>query len=489
MNPRDHRSHQPRRGAAVALWSLVYLGFMLLFVSFWIRANFGPVNFEELIANLPITHGGGVGNGGLIVTASTYWFILPALGTAVVYVIRRLLRRPMPRRRRHWAYVTVFALVGALTLALTTGIPRYANAAIANRSFEQFYVPATVSASPAHPKNLITIYLESVESSLGERELFGRNLLADLDAATADWHDYDGLRQYYGGGWTMAGMVSTQCGIPLKHPLLNTDNGSISAGFSTDRYLPNARCLGDVLAEKGYTSTYLGGASTGFAGKGHFYLDHGYTTDLGLENWKADGESADNISEWGLSDSHLMAHAEQTVEQLRAAGKPFNLTMITLDTHEPPGVFADCHTDDALAMETSVACSMKAVAGFLNYLKTHHYLDDTVVMVMGDHEKMLLAGSEFSDLLAKASDHRIVMRVWSPDPVTFSRDDADQLSVLPTTLELLGFTVPDGRAGLGVSFIGNHPLTGSILALPSAERNDLLDSPSSQLYRHFWGLS
>lgn len=489
MSYREHRSRQPRRGAVVALWSLVYLGFMLLFVSFWIRANFGAVSFEELIANLPITHGGGVGNGGLIVTASAYWFILPALFTGIVYLIRRMMRRPMPTRRRHWVYATVFVVIGAVTLALTTGIPRYANAAIANKTFEQYYVPPTVSVSPEHPKNLITIYLESAESSLGEENLFGRNLLADLDTATADWHNYEGLRQYYGGGWTMAGMISTQCGIPLKHPLIHDQYQSNSLGSSMDHYLPNARCLGDILATQGYTSAYLGGAPTTFAGKGHFYLDHGYTTDLGLEDWKAAGEPADYISEWGLSDSHLMVHAEQTVERLRAAGKPFNLTMITLDTHEPPGVFSDCHTDDAMPMATSVACSMKAVAGFLEYLKAHHYLDDTVVMVMGDHEKMLLAGSEFSDVLATAPDHRIVMRVWSPDPVRFTRADADQLSVLPTTLELLGFTVPDGRAGLGVSFVGDHPVTGTILALPSAEQDDLLDAPSTQLYRRLWGLS
>lgn len=489
MSSGEHRSRKPGRRAAVAVWSLIYLGFMLLFVSLWIRANFGEVSFEELVANLPITHGGGVGNGGLIVTASVYWFILPALFTAIVYLARRMMRRPMPTRRRHWASATVFVLIGALTLALTTGIPRYANAAIANKTFEPYYVAPAVSASPKHPKNLITIYLESAESSLGDKELFGRNLLANLDSATAGWHVYDGLRQYHGGGWTMAGMVSTQCGIPLKHPLMHDQYQSNSLGSSMDHYLPNARCLGDVLTAQGYTSAYLGGASTNFAGKGHFYLDHGYATDLGLEDWKADGEPADYISEWGLSDSHLMVHAEQTVERLRASGKPFNLTMITLDTHEPPGVFADCHTDDAMPMSTAVTCSMKAVAGFLDYLKSHQYLDDTVVMVMGDHQKMLLMGNDFSDKLATVADRRIVMRVWSPDPVTFSRADADQLSVLPTTLELLGFTVPDGRAGLGVSFVGNHPVTGTILALPTSEQDDLLEAPSTQMYRHFWGSS
>ena len=484
----EHRSRRPGRGAAVALWSLFYLGFMLLFVALWIRANFGEVSFEELIANLPITHGGGVGNGGLIVTASVYWFVLPALLTAVVYLARRMMRRPMPTRRRHWAYATVFVLAGALTLALTTGIPRYAHAAIANKSFEQYYVPPAVSMSPKHPKNLITIYLESTESSFGDKERFGKNLLANLDTATADWHDYDGLRQYHSGGWTMAGMVGTQCGIPLKHPLIHDSQQSDTLGSSMDHYLPKAQCLGDILAAQGYTSAYLGGAPTTFAGKGHFYLDHGYTSDQGLEDWKADGEPANSISQWGLSDSHLMVHAEQTVDRLRAAGKPFNLTMITLDTHEPPGVFDDCHTDDAMAMSTSVTCSMKAVAGFLQHLKAHRYLDDTVVMVMGDHEKMLLMGDEFSDILATVPDRRIVMRVWSPDPVTFSRDDADQLSVLPTTLELLGFTVPNGRAGLGVSFVGNHPLAGSILALPGDEQDDLLDAPSTPLYRRLWGL-
>jgi phosphoglycerol transferase len=71
--------------------------------------------------------------------------------------------------------------------------------------------------------------------------------------------------------------------------------------------------------------------------------------------------------------------------------------------------------------------------------------------------------------------------------VVFSRDRADQLSVLPSTLELLGFDVPDGRAGLGVSFVNQHPLSGTALELPEADYRTVVTSPSSGLFKELWG--
>ena len=58
------------------------------------------------------------------------------------------------------------------------------------------------------PKNLITVYLESMENTFGDAGLFGRNLLSVLDEATDGWGRYETLRQYPEGGWTMAGIVA-----------------------------------------------------------------------------------------------------------------------------------------------------------------------------------------------------------------------------------------------------------------------------------------
>ena len=137
-------------------------------------------------------------------------------------------------------------------------------------------------------------------------------------------------------------------------------------------------------------------------------------------------------------------------------------------------------------MATAIRCSMRAVADFLDHLEDEGYLDDTVVVVMGDHLKATSEGGFFKEELERTRDRTIVFRVWSPDPVTFTRSTTDQFSVLPTTLELLGFGLPDGRAGLGVSFVGQHPLDGTALQLTALQYQGAVTAPSTELYRQFW---
>jgi phosphoglycerol transferase len=258
-------------------------------------------------------------------------------------------------------------------------------------------------------------------------------------------------------------------------------------GEEVTSFLPGATCLGDVLAARGYTNVFVGGANSRFAGKGTFLAGHGYDRVLGLTDWESGGESRSQVSAWGLSDRRLFAHAEQEIDDLRASGEPFNLTILTLDTHEPGGVFPGCSTPDAVAMKTAITCSMRAVAGFVEHLKSTGALDDTVVVVIGDHLKATSEGGAFKAELEAMPSRTIIYRVWSPEGVTFTRDRADQFSVLPTTLELLGFALPDGRAGLGVSFVTQHPVSGTALELSDDEYRTVVAAPSSELYKEFWG--
>lgn len=58
--------------------------------------------------------------------------------------------------------------------------------------------------------------------------------------------------------------------------------------------------------------------------------------------------------------------------------------------------------------------------------------------------------------------------------------------MLATTLDLLGLTPSAGRAGLGVSLIGNYGVAGTALALAEDDYFALLDAPSADLYRYLW---
>lgn len=466
------------------------LALVLLATAGWIRFRFGVVTFEQILLNLPIAGGGeGVGNDSLAVEAVLVCLALPvAIVLLISLLSRRRRRRPAAKApRRFRALIPVAAFMVSFTLFLVVaGFPQYASAVLRNLSIAPYYVPPQVLNQPDQPRNLITIYLESVENTFSDTELFGDNLIADLDRATRGWANYDGLLQYPGGGWTMAGVVSTQCGIPLKSRLLVAGMNPNDFGEQVESYLPGVDCLGDILAANGYTNVYLGGAHTRFAGKDTFLTGHGYQRVQGLSYWEAEGEDQDNISLWGLSDYRLFAHARQAVTELHAAGQPFNLTMLTLDTHEPAGVFPSCSTDDEVAMATAIRCSTRAVAGFLGYLESQGYLDDTVVVVMGDHLKATSEGGDFKAELDGTSDRTIVYRVWSPERITFTREHADQLSVFATTLDLLDFNPRYGRAGVGVSFVRDADLADTALELSDDDYDSVVRSPSFEIYREFW---
>ena len=476
------------RLAPVMRWFLITLALVLLAIAGWVHFRFGAVGLEQILLNLPTNGAEGTGNGELVIEGLGIGIGLPLLVAGSALLAATMLRRrrtPRPARRP-WALPLLAFATSLVVFLSVAGVPEYATALLLDRSIAPYYLRPDVTTNVQRPRNLVTIYLESGENTYGDASIFGQNLLADLDTATEGWARFDGLQQYPGGGWTMSGLVSTECGIPLKSRSLVDGMHLNNLGEEVSTYLPGATCLGDVLSGQGYTNVFLGGANARFAGKDTFLTGHGYDRVLGLTDWEAAGEPRSQISEWGLSDRRLFAHAEQEVDDLRASGDPFNLTILTLDTHEPGGVFPGC-TPDAVGMKTAITCSMRAVAGFLEHLKSTGALDDTVVVVMGDHLKATSEGGAFKSELDASPDRTVIYRVWSPEKVTFARDRADQLSVLPTTLELLGFNLPEGRSGLGVSLVNQHPLRGTALELPDDDYRSVVASPSSELFKDFWG--
>ena len=482
-----YRGPRPR---TLVSWLLSTIALFLVALAGWIRFHFGAVSFEQIVSNLPISNGEGVGNNDLLVEAIVVCIVVPVSVTTLVVVGRwwwRRTRGTQARVRRRYLVAPTLALIVALGVLLTVaGVPQYAGAMLDPRSIADYYETPAVTSVPTKPRNLITIYLESTENTYRDASIFGENLLANLDAATVGWPSYESLHQYPTGGWTMAGVVGTQCGIPLKSKLLTIGVNSNVQGEQMDSYLPGATCLGDVLAGAGYTNAFVGGANVRFGGKDTYLSDHGYTSIEGRERWEARGEDPANISIWGISDASLFSHARDTLTRLREADEPYNLTILTLDNHEPAAIYPSCTDDEAVPMATALRCSGKAVAGFLAYLGATGVLDDTVVVLMGDHLKNTGDSDQFRAELENAPERTIFFRVHSPDPVAFAREDADQFSVLPTTLELLGLGTADGRAGLGVSFVGKHDLTGTAVDLPASDYESLMKAPSSKIYQLFW---
>jgi phosphoglycerol transferase len=392
--------------------------------------------------------------------------------------------------------VAAVVVGGTTAFATTVGLGDYIRAAGSAYDVADHYVEPTVT-SDKHKRNLVLIYLESGEATLADDQLFEKDAFASLEEATraADgWQSMGDFQQYDGGGWTMAGLTSTQCGVPLKGFVPATGSGALNdLGGDIDSYLGGITCLGDVLAEHGYNNVFLNGANASFAAKDVFLASHGYSRLKDLSDWRAAGEPARNFrSDWGLSDGRLMAHAKDEIDELHAkaeeTGRPFNLTMLTLDTHMPVHVYDYCTVDTQNKGTSVFACSMAQVAGFVDHMKEKGYLEDTAVVIMGDHLKQLSAGDAFQKQLGDNQNRTIFNRIRIPgeDRSSGLRPRVDQLNMYPTILEAAGLDLQDREAGLGVSAFAAEVPAGSAQAMQPEAYAELLESRSPRFYARAW---
>lgn len=505
----------------IIFWVLMAISAVLVCASFWVWRQFGVLSFNQLLINLPKGEGAG---GSAIVASGVRWgLIFPLAVVSIAAIVTEIVRRWVRRRgwldqrtlgmgRQTWLRIGAWVLAivvplgSVLYAASITGVDKYVqanvNEALGGATMEDYYVApevdeAALAASGREPKNLIVIYLESIEEAyLNESGLFETNMLEPIDQQTEDWASIDDLRGNRDGNYTIAGLVATQCGVPLRTPNALYDGPALNnlgnEGAEVDSYLSEATCLGDVFDDQGYETVFLGGADPQFSAKGAFLNSHGYDQVVGLPQWRELGET-EFREDWGLSDRRLFTTAESRVEQLWKADDPFMMSILTLDTHELPYVFPYCDVTTKVELESITRCSMQEVANFIATLESKGILEDTAVAVMGDHLKTIAVQNQFYEQLSSMSedDHRIFNRFTAPEPVVFKRDDMDQMSILPTLVELADIPLVDHRGGLGVSAFADKSdvPSGTILDLSQRNYEVILNSPSREFYSRLWGES
>ncbi|MGH8112142.1 MAG: sulfatase-like hydrolase/transferase [Rhodanobacteraceae bacterium] len=253
-------------------------------------------------------------------------------------------------------------------------------------------------------KNLVFIYLESLERIFWNSRIFP-GLTPNLDRLRKQGLDFSGFQTFSGATYTIAGMFASQCGVPFfPSPFSALD---VIGGNDTDAvsFHPKIVCLGDVLHDAGYTQIYMGGAPIKFSHKGLFYRLHGYNQALGL--YELESAHHDKLPEsgWGLYDSALFPLMLQEYEKLEAARKPFNLSMITLDTHPPdgrPSPGCPKYPPNPNSMLQAVHCTDYLVGKFVAALAKQPDWKNTVVVIMSDHLMM----RNDAESLFPASYHR-----------------------------------------------------------------------------------
>jgi phosphoglycerol transferase len=446
------------------LFFAYFIAFFALGLAGWIDRTFGAPSIDQIVFHLQYAEGVALKMSSILIQTFLAEVVgFPLLFAGGVTALHKLLVRWRPDWHRTAALrVAPFLAVlgGLVALSAQFSAFSYVRDSFGADVFSRDYVePQAVRlVQTGTPKNLVLIYMESIEETYSNTALFGGDLLAPLHALHGA--HFDNYVSAPGTNWTIGAIVGTQCGVPLRvYSELNIKQRATGRSF-----LPGATCLGDILKDRGYQSVFLGGAALSFSGKGAFLSDHGYAVTFGKVEWLRLGERPDDMNVWGLYDGELFQHARQQLKALHDSRKPFNLTLLTLNTHNPFGYLGKgCRDRGARDFEGIVHCSAVQVAEFVEYARAMGYLEDTVVVIVGDH---LAVPNPVWDKLRSAPQRRIFNLFIDKDAPRPDRDDLLPFDLFPSILELMGFRVPGGRLALGYSGFG-HPAV-----LPPADRNE-----------------
>lgn len=381
---------------------------------------------------------------------------------------------PGVQRRPTWRFTGAAFVILFLVSVTLNPVTRDISALV--RQERTTEVPADIANQYARPtaaldsrRNVVILYAESFERTYLDEARFP-GLTPELNRLRHKAVDFTDVSSRNGGTWTIAGMVSSLCGVPLS--LSNDANGYASIG----NFMPGARCLSDYLSDQGYSLEFIGGASSDFAGKGRFLASHGFSTVRDKEYFRGmHNLHANRFSPWGVHDDVLLDTLWQRFTELSAQPTPFALVGLTLDTHHPSGHIPQACLDvdykglgQRRPMLDAIHCSDRLIADFVRRIRASPFGKNTVVVVASDH---IALPNDVSDLLRDA-ERRNLLLLFDHDLRPRQIDRATStLDTGATILEALhgGTALGFGRSQLSIKAQGT-----SLTAQPKAGEEDHL---------------
>lgn len=495
------------------------LGVLLTALSRWVFATWTGLKMDEIIYHLgaPVE-----GTGGGIIRSGILSSVLPAAVALVLFgILLRLAGGNGKQRRR----ILRAGLCLGLSLILFSGIYvgttldvyGYIRNEMEDSSFiEDHYAdPAGVSVTfPEKKRNLIYIYLESVETTFADQEdggAFSENVIPELTDLALENEDFSGSSDQLNGGhvlpgttYTMAAIFGQSTGLPLKVGLSDAftdERGSFNKMNTQDSFFSGVTALGDILKDQGYRQIFQLGSKAVFGGRELFFTRHGDFDILDYTRAVQDGLiPEDYYVFWGYEDEKLFANARQTLTEAAASGEPFNYTLLTVDTHFEDGYTCRlCRKDFPVGYANVMACSSRQVAAFVDWIRDQDFYENTTIVLAGDH---LTMDRDFCSGLDDSYDRR-TYTCYINAAATLADPDRTRvystLDAFPTTLAALGCRIEGDRLGLGTNLFsdrdtlleeyGYEALSGE-LEKRSSFMEDLADIDIySDSFQHAMGLS
>lgn len=251
-----------------------------------------------------------------------------------------------------------------------------------------------------------------------------------------------------GTTYTLAGMISQNSGVNFKLPINIMDKNMVK--------MNGVYALGDVLVDNGYKNYLMMGSQAIFASRDKYFKNHGnyeifdYTYAINNELIPKD-----YLVWWGYEDNKLFEFAKNKLKDISKEEQPFNLTLLTADTHFTDGYLdSKCDTPFDKKYANVMHCSDKMINNFITWVMEQDFYKNTTIVLVGDH---LTMQSSFYDDIDK-NYTRSVYNVFINSRVksdTTKNRMFSSMDIYPTTLASLGVKIDGDRLGLGTNMYSN----------------------------------
>lgn len=355
-----------------------------------------------------------------------------------------------------------------------------------NASYSEFFVKNYVNpdsvkiTAPEQKRNLILIYLESLETTFADKEHGGfqdTNLIPEITELALQNLSFGKNGKHIGGGFDAHGSAGTfpslhtrTLGIPQIH------------NYNLTPVLHYYKSLYKILNENGYKQIFFQGNPGLYNQFRNFVtdqkMDEVYGTDELIKKFNFDVEEVTKKQGYrNIQDKDAFVIANQFLDTL---SEPFSLTFFTIDTHAPNGLYdPDCikindeeNKDERL--KASARCVSKELDKFLTSLKSKPFYDNTTIVIFGDH---LFMGKRLVDGFNNRKWVNILVNT-PKKPVNEENRRFTDIDMFPTILSSMNFDIEGNRLALGTDLFSDKKTLVETIGL------DSLNKGIEQMYGH-----
>ncbi len=230
--------------------------------------------------------------------------------------------------------------------------------------------------------------------------------------------------------------------ITASIPMLMT-NPLITSSYAQN----NFKSLASILAKEGYTTSFYHGGFKGTMGFDSFSLKAGFQKYFGLKEYN---NMKDYDGTWGIFDEDFLKFY---AENLNNEQEPFFSTFFTVSLHPPfviPNKYKNKFTDSKDVYNV-VKYTDLSLSKFFNQIKSEKWFRETIFIITADHT----CGSRYNNLYKnKIGKYAIPLIVFSGDSTVTGniKEISQQIDIMPTCLELLGYNKPFFAFGKPISY-------------------------------------